>query len=130
MCNVKFVSLTVRLRCSMNLNVYDFYCCCCCNVYIFCSGIFACRQWRQLQVLLHIPANIHHPAVQCPFYTLRRGNMKKFVNSGYTPAHVPGPLANGKVPLSRWFLNLGCTIKLSQLCMVMKRSVTNFTLSI
>jgi len=119
--NVKFVSLTVRLRCSKNFNVSDFYCCC--NVYIIRRGTFACRQWRQLQVLLHFPANIQRPAVQCPFYTLRRQNMKKSVNSGHTPAHDPVPLAYGKVPLSRWCLNLGCTIKQSRLCMVMKPSV-------
>jgi len=54
--------------------------------------------------------------------------MKKFVNSGHIPAHDRGPLANGKVPLSRWRLTLGCTIRQSQLCMVIKPNVTNFVL--
>jgi hypothetical protein len=65
------------------------------------QGTFATWQWRKLQALLCSHANIQRLAVQYPFYTLRRGNMKKHVNSGHTPVHAQGPLASGKVPLSR-----------------------------
>jgi hypothetical protein len=65
------------------------------------QGIFATWQWRKLQSLLCSHANIQHLAVLYRFYILRRENMKKRVNSGHTPVHAQGPLANGKVRLSR-----------------------------
>jgi hypothetical protein len=70
------------------------------------QGTFATWQWRKLQALLCSHANIQHLAVLYLFYTLRRESMKKHVNSGHTPVRVQGPLANGKVPLSRLCLTL------------------------
>lgn len=94
------------------------------------QGIFATWQWRKLQLQLCSHANIQHLAVLCHFYILRKGNMKKHVNSGHTPVHARGPLANGKVHLSKWCLTSWCPISQSQRCKVIKLSMTHFVFSV